>query len=141
MSNLRRKARPKPWIAKKQGRNRRNKDGDLIKPFENFNPVSSNFYKTEEWRATRKAVIDRDAICQWCLNLARITPATDADHVVPVARCESEGISPYDQSNIVGSCRSCNSRRAAYEAKGTHINTFQGWVEFLRRKLIDKLKQ
>lgn len=144
MSDIRRKARSKPWIAKKQGRNRRKKDsGELIKPYANKSHSSfvNSVYKTAQWKATRDAVLSRDGVCQWCLHLARMTPATEADHIIPLARCAEHDVSPYDQTNIVGSCRSCNSRRAAYESKGVFYETFDEWVDFLRRKLIDKLKQ
>lgn len=144
MSNLRRKSRPKPWLAKKQGRNRRKMDTDeLVKPFHNKTHTSgiSTIYKTAEWKATREAVLYRDAVCQWCLHLARITEATEADHIIPLARCADHDISPYDQTNIVGSCRPCNTRRASYEAKGVFYETFDEWVAYLRRKTIDKLKQ
>jgi 5-methylcytosine-specific restriction endonuclease McrA len=137
--DIKRRARRKPWIAKKQGRNRRRSDtGELVRPFEGVE--DNSFYKTEMWRATRLAVLSRDGVCQWCLHLARITEATEADHVVPVRRCDEEGISPYDKTNIVGSCRSCNARRAAYEAKGVRLNTFDDWVEYLRRKLKNQNK-
>ena len=109
--DLKRNSRPKPWISKKRGRNRRGlESGILIRPFEGV--ASNGFYKTSQWRATREAVLSRDAICQWCLHLGQLNPATDADHVVPLNRCENEGVSGYDQTNIVGSCRSCISRRA-----------------------------
>lgn len=140
--NLRRKSRPKPWLAKKQGRNRRKKDTDeLVKPFAGKNTmVPNSFYKDARWAATRNAVLHRDGVCQWCLHLARMTEATEADHIIPVARCAEHDVSPYDQTNIVGSCRSCNSRRASYEAKGVFYETFDEWVKFLRKKLIDKSK-
>ena len=135
---IRRKARKKPWVAKKRGRNvRKLEDGALVRPFNNA-LTDSDFYGSQEWRATRNSVLARDPMCVWCLHLAKATPATEADHVIPANRCEAEGISKLDQGNIVGSCRSCNSRRAAYEARGVHYNTFHQWVEFLRRKHIEK---
>jgi len=132
--DIRRRARPKPWMAKKKGRNYRSRGSESG----SFGGTDSKFYKSDQWKATSKAVLERDGICQWCLYMASITPATQADHIVPVNRCEQEGINPYDQTNIVGSCRSCNSRRASYEAKGNHFNTFEDWVKFLRRKLLEK---
>lgn len=140
--NIRRRARKKPWIASKAGRNRRKKDTDeLIKPFAGKSTtVPTSFYKDARWRTTREHVLHRDGVCQWCLHLARMTEATEADHIIPVARCADYDVSPYDQTNIVGSCRSCNSRRASYEAKGVFYETFDEWVGFLRRKLIEKNK-
>tara|TARA_R110001632_G_scaffold106631_1_gene216142 strand:+ start:232 stop:657 length:426 start_codon:yes stop_codon:yes gene_type:complete len=132
--DLKRNSRPKPWISKKRGRNRRGlESGILVRPFEGV--ASNGFYKTSQWRATREAVLSRDAICQWCLHLGQLNPATDADHVVPLNRCENEGVSGYDQTNIVGSCRSCNSRRASYEANGVRFKSFEECVDYMRKKL------
>lgn len=131
---LKRKSRPKPWLAKKQGRNRRDLDsGRLVRPFEGVE--SNGFYKTPQWRATREAVLNRDAICQWCLHLGRVTEATEADHVIPLNRCQHEGVSEYDKTNIVGSCRSCNARRASYEANGVRFESFDDCVNYMRKKL------
>lgn len=139
--DIRRRARRKPWIAKSRGRNVRDaKTEELIKPYAN-NVSDSSFYKTAAWRATREAVLVRDSLCVWCLHLAKVTPANEADHVIPKDLCEQHDISPYDQGNIVGSCRSCNSRRAAYSAKGIFFETLDKWVDYLRRKHIEKLKQ
>ena len=136
--NLRRRGRSKPWMAKKSGRNTRNlKTGELIKPFSGSG-VSSSFYQSPEWRATSKAVLDRDGVCQWCLHLGRVTVATQADHVVPVHRCQEEGINPYDKTNIVGSCRSCNSKRAAYEARGVRFTSFDHCVNYMKKKITDQ---
>lgn len=138
--NIRRHARKKPWIAKKQGRNRRKLNTDeLIKPF--ANSTSSAFYKTTTWRAVRETVLNRDGLCVWCLNEARATPANEADHVVPLERCAEYDIDPHDPSNIVGSCRSCNSRRAAYTARGVFFETLEGWQKYLRKKYIEKLQK
>jgi 5-methylcytosine-specific restriction endonuclease McrA len=124
-------------MAKKKGRNTRNmKTGKIVKPFTGSG-VGSGFYKTPEWRAVSKAVLDRDAVCQWCAALGRVTVATQADHIIPVSRLEHEGISPFDKSNICGSCNSCNSRRAAYEARGVHLNTFEAWVNYMKTKIND----
>ena len=141
--NLRRKARPKPWLASKQGRNRRKKDtGELVKPYAGkTTTVPNSFYKDSRWRQTRENVLHRDGLCQWCLHLARVTEATEADHIIPLARCAEYDTDPYDQTNLVASCRSCNSRRASYEAKGVFYETFDQWVAFLRRKLIEKLNK
>jgi 5-methylcytosine-specific restriction endonuclease McrA len=143
MADLRRKARPKPWLAKKQGRNRRRKGTDeLVKPYEGktHTGITSTFYKDARWKATREQVLHRDGVCQWCLHLARVTEATEVDHIIPLAKCEAHDISPYDPTNLVASCRSCNSRRASYEAKGVFYETFDEWVQFLRQKLINKNK-
>lgn len=88
----------------------------------------------------RKSVLHRDGVCQWCLHLAKVTEATEVDHIIPLNKCEAYEVSPYDKTNLVASCRSCNSRRASYEAKGVFYETFDEWVEFLRKKLFNKNK-
>lgn len=138
--NLRRRSRKKPWIAKKQGRNRRKLNTDeLVKPF--ANSTSSTFYKSTTWRAVRETVLYRDSLCVWCLNEARVTEATEADHVISLEHCEAQGIDPHDPSNIVGSCRSCNARRASYTAKGVFFESIEGWQKFLRERYIHKLNK
>ena len=128
--------RKKPWIATKRGRNTRKKDtGELVKPFSGKLSNNKDFYNSKEWRATREKVLSQNAVCMWCLYTGKVSPATEADHIIPVDRCESEGINPLDPNNLVPSCRSCNARRASYESKGIHINTFEGWVKYLRNKI------
>lgn len=120
-------------MAKGKGRTTRNLEtGDLIKPFEGFD--SGGFYGTPQWKATSRAVLNRDPVCQWCLAVGVVRESQCADHIVSRNRCASKGINPYDQTNIVGSCRSCNSKRASYEAKGYHMNTYQDWATFLKNK-------
>jgi 5-methylcytosine-specific restriction endonuclease McrA len=136
--DIRRKARPKPWIAKSRGRNVRRKDtGELIKPFEG---VDSSFYKTSEWKATRDAVVARDGVCAYCLGMARVTPATECDHIIPLNQCEDKGIHPHDQTNLTGCCRSCNSRKAAWVSHGIRLNTLDQWIEYFRRKTYKSYK-
>jgi len=137
--NLKRKARPKPWMAKKKGRNVRSlDDGTLQTAYKGSeSSVGNKLYKTAEWEATRRAVLNRDPVCQWCLGVGMVTEATDADHIIP-SRYLHTHAEFFDQENIVGSCRSCNSRRASYEAKGVYYETKEEWQDFLRRKFISK---
>ena len=140
MADLRRKARKKPWIDSKQGRNRRKESGELVRPYDNktHTGISITLYSDSRWKATREAVLYRDGLCQWCLHLAKVTEATEVDHIIPANKCEAYDVSPFDQTNLVTSCRSCNSRRASYEAKGIFYETFDEWVTFLRKKITDK---
>jgi 5-methylcytosine-specific restriction endonuclease McrA len=59
--------------------------------------------RTREWRTVRSAVLMRyDNVCAYCG-----APATEVDHVVPVAR----GGSALDPANLVASCLPCNRRK------------------------------
>ena len=137
--DLKRRGRKKPWMASGKGRTSRNaEDGTLNKPFKGSDSQSNPRYRTAEWLATRDAVLFRDPLCVWCLCCGIATPATDADHIIPSSMTTSLA-DFYDQENIVGSCRSCNSRRASYSAKGVYYETQKEWEDFLRRKHFRKI--
>lgn len=138
--DLKRRARNKPWMANRKGRSVRSReDESLQKPFKGSeSSVTNPLYKTAEWLATRDAVLFRDPLCQWCLACGIATEATDADHIVPASRLASRS-DFFDQENLVGSCRSCNSRRASYTAKGIYYETKKEWEDYLRRKHFRKI--
>jgi hypothetical protein len=69
------------------------------------NPI----YNTKQWKQLRTQVLQEEPICHWCHK----KPSSQADHVVELDR----GGDPYDRTNIVGSCASCNARRGAI-----HVN-------------------
>jgi len=132
--DLKRRGRKKPWIADKRGRSDRNaSDGSIKKSFDGSGAQSNPLYRTAQWLATRDAVLFRDPLCVWCLCCGIATEATDADHIIPSSSLMSNS-DFFDQENIVGSCRSCNSRRASYSAKGVYYETKKEWEDFLRRK-------
>jgi 5-methylcytosine-specific restriction enzyme A len=61
-----------------------------------------------DWRRISAKVIAAATVCHWCgLPFTKDDPAT-ADHVIPKAKGGTN-----DEQNLVGSHRSCNSRRAA----------------------------
>lgn len=138
--DLKRRARRKPWMADKKGRTTRSlEDGELQTPFKGSEASASNpLYRTAEWAATRDAVLFRDPLCVWCLACGVATEATDADHIIPSSRSTSRS-EFFDQENLVGSCRSCNVRRASYSAKGVYFETQKEWEVYLRRKHFRKI--
>jgi len=60
-------------------------------------------YDRRAWRRSRP-----HGPCAWCGG-----PATEWDHLVPIAR----GGSALDPANLVPSCRACNRRRGAITAQ------------------------
>ncbi len=136
--DLKRRGRKKPWMATGRGRTDRNTEGEIKKPFLNVEASQSNaLYSTAQWLATRDAVLYRDPLCQWCLPCGLAVEATEADHIIPSSQATSHA-EFFDQENIVGSCRSCNTRRASYTAKGVYYETKKEWQDFLRRKFFRK---
>jgi hypothetical protein len=69
------------------------------------NPI----YNTKQWREVRRLVLEEDGDCHWCRLHGKRTKATQVDHIVELDR----GGDPYDRSNLVPSCASCNSSRGA----------------------------
>ena len=71
--------------------------------------MSSNkpgsIYRTARWKKLRLTVLAEEPTCHWCHN----EPSTQVDHVIEIAA----GGEPYERSNLVGSCRRCNSIRGA----------------------------
>ena len=127
-------------MADKKGRTTRSlEDGQLQTPFKGSEASAGNpLYRTAEWAATRDAVLFRDPLCVWCLCCGVATEATDADHIIPSSRSTSRS-EFFDQENLVGSCRSCNVRRASYSAKGVYFETQKEWEVYLRRKHFRKI--
>lgn len=70
-------------------------------------------YSTARWQRLRKAKLARDPLCQYCPP-GRLTPATEVDHIVPIAR----GGDALDWDNLKSACRPCHSSKTALEDGG-----------------------
>lgn len=65
------------------------------------------------WKALRAYVLSIEPTCRTCRADGRVTPATDVDHVVPLARGGSNDI-----GNLQPLCHACHSRKTAREDGG-----------------------
>ena len=88
------------------------------------NPV----YNTKRWKELRKLVLEEDPDCHWCRIKGKRTLARQVDHVIELDR----GGDPYDRSNLVPSCASCNASRGA---RFVNLKTAQ---RIQNRKNLDK---
>lgn len=71
---------------------------------------SKKIYDSAKWKKIRAQVLRDEPVCHWCKR----RPATEADHLIELAR----GGDPFERSNLVGACKTCNSRRgSAMQAK------------------------
>ena len=71
-----------------------------------------SLYETTRWKKVRKLIIARDPVCHWCKS----KPSTVADHLA-----HSKGDERFfDESNLVGSCWSCNAARAGKKRAMMH---------------------
>lgn len=59
--------------------------------------------RTHRWKQLRTQLLAHQPVCYWCKK----RPATELDHVIPIAQCED----PYDADNLVPACKPCNSTR------------------------------
>ena len=67
--------------------------------------MSRRIYNSRYWKSARRYILARDKYtCYWCKG-----PANQVDHLTPLV----EGGQPYDPSNLVASCISCNASRGA----------------------------
>lgn len=69
------------------------------------NTERRSLYGTAQWKRTRKLIVQRDPVCHWC----KAKPSTVADHLTHSA----DDSRFFDLTNLVGSCWTCNSQRAA----------------------------
>lgn len=76
-------------------------------------PMTKRPYSTARWQRLRKAKLARDPVCQYCPP-GRLTPATEVDHILPMAR----GGDALDWDNLKSACRSCHSSKTAFEDGG-----------------------
>ena len=64
------------------------------------------FYHSSAWRRVRKLALQRDNfICQHCLKLGRIKPATEVHHIKPLRDYPELSL---DVSNLIGLCWECH---------------------------------
>lgn len=75
-------------------------------------------YHTKQWQRTRKLVLLRDPVCVLCEKLGKLTPATVADHIIPVRMRDREDDRFYDIETIRGLCTSCHARVSGRQAHG-----------------------
>ncbi len=63
------------------------------------------------WRALRDQMLAREPLCRACRP--RFVPATEVDHIVPLAEGGSNTV-----DNLQPLCKSCHSRKTARAARG-----------------------
>lgn len=83
-------------------------------------------YKTKQWRAVRKQILQRDPVCVLCNEAA----SNQADHIKHTDN-NAEFFSP---SNLRGTCAACNNKRGATD-RGR-----KAWVQAGNTKLADDAK-
>lgn len=79
---------------------------------------ATNAYGREH-RAIRKQLLEEEPLCQECQEQGRVTPATIADHVIPLA----EG-GKTERSNYRALCDACSRSKTARESARGRVKNF-----------------
>ncbi|HWX48139.1 MAG TPA: HNH endonuclease signature motif containing protein [Roseomonas sp.] len=61
-----------------------------------------------QWRRLRDVVLAEEPLCRFCLELGRLTPAREVDHIEPIARRPDLRLV---RTNLRPLCTPCHSRR------------------------------
>lgn len=67
----------------------------------------------------RASYLSREPLCCDCLERGEKVPATEVDHVLPLA----DGGRPYAFENLAARCKPCHSRKTANEVNARRNRT------------------
>lgn len=100
MAYLPRQSKQLPWIRKtKKKRSQESQE------------IYQDVYSTWRWRKLRKIQLSREPLCRECAKQGRTTPATVADHIIPIR----QGGEIWDLDNIQSLCHACHQRKTIKE--------------------------
>ena len=80
-------------------------------------------YTTQRWQRLRKHKLQRNPLCEYCLNAGRIEAATVVDHIVPIAR-GGDAYPPLD--HLMSCCVSHHNEKTRGEQQGKESFTPKG---------------
>ncbi|MEM6397495.1 MAG: HNH endonuclease signature motif containing protein [Bacteroidota bacterium] len=75
---------------------------------------NQRFYNRKAWRATRKAYIQSNPLCEVCSYIGRTEAADVVDHLIAI----SQGGSEYDSANLMAMCHRHHNQKSALELRG-----------------------
>lgn len=65
------------------------------------------FYLSKQWKATRRAKLNKDPLCEYCLEVGKVKQASCVDHYQAISR----GGHKTAPDNLRSSCQSCHSKK------------------------------
>jgi 5-methylcytosine-specific restriction protein A len=71
----------------------------------------AGWYNRAAWRNARLSQLRKQPLCQVCMSINIITPATVVDHITP----RSDGGADLSQDNLQSLCTSCHNSKTARE--------------------------
>jgi 5-methylcytosine-specific restriction endonuclease McrA len=88
--------------------------------------LSKRPYSTQRWLRLRELKLQYHPLCQACLKLGKIRPATVVDHNVPIRA----GGAPYPAlDELTSLCESCHNRKTRGEQLGKELPRVRGCDE------------
>ena len=72
------------------------------------------FYTSRPWRRVRRLKLAMQPLCEVCLSIGLVVPASHVDHIVAI----HDGGEPLDLDNLQSLCASCHSRKTASRDRG-----------------------
>lgn len=81
-----------------------------VKAFERSNS-NTEFYNSWKWRKLRKTFLINNPLCVVCQSMDIVTPATVADHIVPI----NKGGAKLDVNNLQPMCEHHHNSKSAKE--------------------------
>ena len=83
--------------------------------------MTKRIYDSRQWRSLRAMKLRQDPLCQYCKRINITTPATIADHIVPVNKRPDLA---FCIDNLQSLCSTCHSSIKAKEERSKRpINT------------------
>ena len=75
-------------------------------------PVVARIHGSAGWQAVRAQVLREEPLCRECARRGLTEPATQVDHVVPLAVAPQLA---FDRANLAPTCTPCHARKTAAE--------------------------
>ena len=75
-------------------------------------PVVARIHGSARWQAVRAQVLREEPVCRACARLGLTEPATQVDHVVPLAVAPELA---FVWANLAPTCSACHARKSAAE--------------------------
>lgn len=82
-------------------------------------------YRTARWRRLRERQLAHQPLCQWCLELDTVEPATEVHHLI----AHRGDLDLFWSGPFLSTCTPCHATRGQREDRGQLVQTFgaDGW--------------
>ncbi len=86
-------------------------------------PAVARIHGSARWQAVRAQVLRDEPLCRECARLGLTEPATQVDHVVPLAVAPELA---FVRSNLAPTCTACHARKSASDRRRAGVDPGEG---------------